>query len=91
MKTTVETAMDLAIKNGNYPALRGMLITYVEKSEGFTLALRLLERIPNIQMLQIIRDLRSEDDEDIKRLAFNALKWKAAYLKWLEDTPDDLG
>ncbi len=91
MKTTVKDSMNLAVKEGNYSALRGLLVTHAEKAGGLTLTLRLLERISDIAMLQIIRDLDSKDDEDISRLAFNTLKWKDAYLKQLEDTPDDIG
>jgi len=91
VKATVETSIDLAIKEGNYSALRGMLVTHARRSDGITLTLRLLERIPDIQMLQILRDLRSDDDADIHRLASAAVLWTTAFQKQLEDIPDDIG
>jgi len=86
--TTVGEAVIEAMKEGNYSALRGLLVEHARLGGGLTMTLRLLEKIDNHRLCAIIREMESTEDADCHRLASASMMWKDAYMKMLQDGID---
>lgn len=84
-EATVGEAVIDALKAGNYPAIRGLLVEHARLGGGLTMTLRLLEKIDDHKLCAIIREMESEGDGDCHRLASAAMMWKDAYMKMLQD------